>query len=102
MIDMENINLIKDIVQDLDVIKKALSSQNEKRWLNTVETATYLGYSKEHIPKLKNTHFLEGVHYHKKAGRVLFDKIELDNWVVSSVGKMSAKDIANEIMKDLI
>lgn len=102
MIDMENINLIKNMADDLETIKRSLQNNSDKRWLNTAETALYLGYSKEHIPKLKNEHFMEGVHYHKKAGRVLFDKFELDNWVTSSVNKMSAKDIANEIMKNLI
>jgi len=102
MIDMENINMIKDMADTLEIIKRSVSNNSDKRWLNTAETATYLGYSKEHIPKLKNAYFIEGVHYHKKAGRVLFDKYELDNWVTSSVNRMSAKDIANEIMKDLI
>jgi hypothetical protein len=98
---MENINLIKDIADNLEIIKKSLSSNNSKRWLNTSEAAIYLGYSKEHIPKLKNSHFIEGKHYYKKAGRVLFDRYELDNWVTTSQTKLNAKDIANDVLKDL-
>ena len=101
MIDMENINLLKEMSNSLEFIKKSLSANNNKRWLNTSETAIYLGYSKEHIPKLKNSYFIEGKHFYKKAGRVLFDKYELDNWVTSSLNKISAKAIANEILKDL-
>jgi len=103
MIDMENINLIKDMADNLEVIKQSLSANNSKRWLNTSETAIYLGYSKEHIPKLKNSYFIDGKHYYKKAGRVLFDKYELDNWVTTApINKLNAKDMASQLLKDLI
>ena len=62
-IDMENINLIKNMAQDIEVIKKALSSQIAKRWLNTKEVAEYLGYSKNRIYKLKEEVFLENIHF---------------------------------------
>ena len=75
--------------------------KEEKRWLNIKEASFYLGYSKDHLHKLKNEHFIESKHYHKKAGRVLFDKIELDNWVTLSINKLDSKQIANEVLKDL-
>jgi DNA integrity scanning protein DisA with diadenylate cyclase activity len=53
MIDMENINLIKNIANDIETIKKSLSSIQTKRWLTTNELAKYLGYSKDRIYKIK-------------------------------------------------
>ena len=102
MINMENINLIKDMANDLEFIKKSLSTNTTKKWLNVSETAHYLGYSKDYIHKLKDIYFLENKHFYKKAGRLLFDKDELDKWVTTSQNQLSAKDIANEILKDLI
>ena len=84
----------------LDKIESKI--KEEKRWLNIGEASHYLGYSKDHLHKLKNEHFIESKHYHKKAGRVLFDKIELDNWVTLSVNMLDPKQIANELLKDLI
>lgn len=45
MIEMENINLIKQIAQDIELIKKSIETQGEKRWLNIKEASNYLGYS---------------------------------------------------------
>lgn len=84
----------------LDKIESKI--KEEKRWLNIGEASHYLGYSKDHLHKLKNEHFIESKHYHKKAGRVLFDKIELDNWVTLSVNMIDPKQIANELLKGLI
>ena len=82
MIDMENINLIKNIAQDIETIKKSLSSIQMKRWLNTNELAKYLGYSKDRIYKLKNDVFIEDLHFYKKTGKLLYDRVAIDDWVV--------------------
>lgn len=50
---------------------------------------------------LKDNEFIEGKHYFKK-GKLLFDKIELDNWVMSSPNKIQSKDIVNQVLQDLI
>lgn len=96
----ENLAKIDAILEKLDYLEQKISI--EKRWLNVSETAKYLGYSKDHIHKLKAEYFLEGVHFHKKAGRILFDKIALDKWVTSSVNLMQPNEIANEVLKGLI
>lgn len=93
----EQITTLQSQVQSLD--KKIIG---EKRWLNVNETAHYLGYSKDHIHKLKNEHFIEGKHYYKKIGRLLFDKIELDNWVTFNNDTLDAQAIADKVLKDLI
>ena len=82
MIEMENINLIKDIAKDLDVIKKQLQNTTAKRWLSVKELSEYLGYSKDHIYKLKEQFFIEGVHFYKKSGKILFDRVAIDSCVV--------------------
>ena len=86
-IDMENINLIKDMAQDIEMIKKSLSSQTTKRWLNTKELSEYLGYSKDRVYKLKDEIFVENIHFYKKIGKILFDRVAIDTWVM--VGRIS-------------
>lgn len=55
-----------------------------KQWFNTNEVAHYLGYSKDNIHKMvKSGELQKGIHYHKKIKRLLFNKTEIDKWVVS-------------------
>ena len=82
IVDMANINLIKEMAQDIEVIKKTLSSQSGKRWLNTKELSFYLGYSKDRIYKLKDEFFIENIHFYKKVGKILFDRVAIDDWMV--------------------
>ena len=96
----ENLEKIDDILEKINTLEQKLLG--EKRWLNTKEAATYLGYSKDHIHKLKETYFTQGQHYFKKAGRVLFDKYELDNWVTSSFNEIDIDAIVKDVVKDLI
>ncbi|MEA3384629.1 MAG: helix-turn-helix domain-containing protein [Campylobacterota bacterium] len=99
-INFENLAKINDILIKLDNLEQKVSSG--KRWLNINETAHYLGYSKDHIHKMKNDSFVLGIHYHKKSGKLLFDKIELDNWVTFDTNAVDARDIASEVLKDLL
>lgn len=99
-ISFENLKKIDNILEKLEALEQKISS--EKRWLNTKEASYYLGYSKEHIHKLKDTYLLEGKHYYKKAGRVLFDKLQLDNWVTTSLANKDIKGIADKLLEGLI
>ena len=98
-IDMENINLIKDMAKDIEVIKKTLSNQSAKRWLNTKELADYLGYSKNRIYKLKEEVFLENLHFYKKVGKILYDRVAIDSWMVGKesdeINKLQRQIVAN-------
>ncbi|TLS99572.1 helix-turn-helix domain-containing protein [Aliarcobacter cibarius] len=96
----ENLKKIDTIVEKLEALELKISG--EKRWLNVSEASNYIGYSKDHIHKLKDNHLIEGKHYFKKAGRVLFDKLALDNWVTISAKNINPKEIAESILKDLI
>ncbi|AXX90227.1 hypothetical protein CKA55_12300 [Arcobacter suis] len=99
-ISFENLKKIDTILEKLESLENKISS--EKRWLNVKEASIYIGYSKDHIHKLKDSHFIEGKHYFKKVGRVLFDKLELDNWVKTSYLQINPKEIVDNILKDLI
>jgi len=82
MINMEDINLIKQISDDVSVIKKQLENESSKRWLNVRELAEYIGYSKDRIYKIKDEYLLEGVHFYNRTGKLLFDRVAIDSWVV--------------------
>ena len=99
-IKFENLAKIDILLERMDKLEAKILG--EKRWLNIAETSHYLGYSKDHIHKLKNDSFILGQHYHKKSGKLLFDKAQLDNWVTFDSDTKGAKDIANEVLKDLL
>lgn len=80
-IQLEHLQLIPKILEALENIKQNLSIDNQKRWLNVAELAEYLGYSKDRIYKIKEEHFIEGVHFHKKIGKLLFDRVAIDGFV---------------------
>ncbi|RLA83171.1 MAG: DNA-binding protein [Epsilonproteobacteria bacterium] len=88
------------IINKLNFLESKITS--DKRWLNISETAYYLGYSKDHIHKMKNDIFIINKHYYKKSGRLLFDKVALDNWVTQSANQLDAKDIAQKVLQGLI
>jgi len=105
MIEMENINLIKDIANDIETIKKALASIQTKRWLTTNELADYLGYSRDRIYKFKSLSFIENLHFYKKEGKILFDKIAIDDWVIckekTNETNQSQKQIVDNILSSI-
>ena len=99
-INFDNLKKIDTILEKIEILEQKINS--EKRWLNINEASNYLGYSKDHIHKLKDNHLIEGKHYFKKAGRVLFDKLELDNWVTTNQTKIDIKNITDSILKAII
>ena len=99
-INFENLKKIDTILEKIEVLENKISS--EKRWFNTKEASFYLGYSQEYIHKLKDNHLLEGKHYFKKAGRVLFDKLALDSWVTTNLTKKDINNITDSILKAII
>lgn len=99
-INFENLKKIDTILEKIELLENKIS--NEKRWLNIGEASHYLGYSKDHIHKLKDSDFIENKHYYKKAGRILFDKLELDNWVTTNLTKKDIKNITDNILKAII
>ncbi|EDZ61311.1 hypothetical protein SMGD1_2537 [Sulfurimonas gotlandica GD1] len=89
-VEFENLNLIKQMAYDMQLLKKLLQDSSSKRWLSVKELAIYLSYSKDRIYKIKDTIFIEGIHFYKKSGKILFDRVAIDEWVIS-------KEKTNEI-----
>ena len=106
-IELEHLQEIPKIMELLTLIQSTLSEDRvEKRWLNTRELAKYTGYKFETIKaKVKSGDFIRNLHYFKKGGILLFDKIEVDNWVM---GRKSAnnsayqKENVDEVVNDII
>lgn len=110
-INLEALNEIPKMMELVSQMKSVIESGTvEKRWFNTRELADYTGFKFETIKsKIKKGEFTLNVHYFKKGGILLFDKIEVDNWVM---GRKSANnthyentqvdDIVDDILSDLI
>ncbi|MCT7573932.1 helix-turn-helix domain-containing protein [Aliarcobacter butzleri] len=99
-INFDNLKKIDTILEKIEILEQKINS--EKRWLNINEASNYLGYSKDHIHKLKDSYFIENKHYYKKSGRILFDKLELDNWVTTNQITIDIKNITDSILKAII
>jgi hypothetical protein len=89
-VEFENINLIKKMSNDIELLKNMFLDSNSKRWLSVKDLAIYLSYSKDRIYKIKDSTFIEGIHFFKKSGKILFDRVAIDEWVI-------CKDNTNEI-----
>jgi len=89
-IELENLKLLPEIVKELEIIKKQLSNYQEKRWMSVKELSEYLSYSTDYIYKLKESLFIEGIHFFKRSGKILFDKVAIDDFVV---GKENSDEI---------
>ena len=109
-INLESLDQIPHILELVVQMKKTLEQgQVAKRWLNTHESADYLGYKHETMKsKIKRGEFIIGVEYYKHDGKNLFDKIELDNRVMGiksennhRYGNKVSTDIVNDILSSL-
>lgn len=89
-VEFENINLIKKMSHDIELLKNMFLDSSSKRWLSVKDLAIYLSYSKDRIYKMKDSTFIEGIHFFKKSGKILFDRVAIDEWVI-------CKDNTNEI-----
>lgn len=98
-IKYEYLELIPKLLDEIKAMKQNINS--EKRWLNVTEVASYIGYSKDRIHALTNDEFIEGKHYFKK-GKLLFDKFELDKWVIGDHSEMNPKQIVNQVLENII
>ena len=102
-IALEHLSLLPEILEKLKWIEKSLANFETKRWMNVKEVGKYLGYSTDHIYKLRDEEFVEGIHFHKK-GKLLFDRIEIDKWVIGDSINLhqSAKERVNQIVESVL
>ena len=106
-LEFENLTTIPKILELIISLKETVEKGTiEKRWLNTKELSDYTGYEYETMrSKIKKGEFILGVHYYKRGGKLMFDKCEVDNWVMgrqSVNNTLYEKDITNEIINDVM
>jgi len=95
-INFETLKLIPQVLKILQQVSTKLNEGVEKKWLSTLETSIYLGYSKDSIDSMvKKGEFISGIHYYQKSRKRMFDKESLDMWVMG----LTNKD--NQIEKNL-
>ena len=61
-VNFETLSQIPVIYQLLLQLNEKIENKVEKRWLSTIETSLYLGYSKDIITKLKEKECLTNKH----------------------------------------
>ncbi len=82
-ISLEHLELIPKLLNEIKSLKLTQAMSSEKRWLNTRELSDYIGYSLDAINKMvKDDIFIDGVHYYKPSKKLLFDKEQVNNWIV--------------------
>lgn len=82
-IGLEYLELIPKLLDEIKALKLNQAIDVSKRWLNTRELSDYIGYSMDAINKMvKDDVFIDGIHYHKPSKKLLFDKEQVNNWIV--------------------
>ncbi len=82
-INFETLEQIPTIYKMLLKINEKLENKIDKRWLSTIETSQYLGYSKDSIDfMVKKGEFILNIHYFQRERKRMFDKQALDKWVM--------------------
>lgn len=82
-ISLEHLELIPKLINEIKSLKLTQAMSSEKRWLNTRELSDYIGYSLDAINKMvKDDIFIDGIHYYKPSKKLLFDKEQVNNWIV--------------------
>jgi hypothetical protein len=95
-INFETLEQIPTIYKMLLKINEKLENKVDKRWLSTIETSQYLGYSKDSIDfMVKKGEFIIDIHYFQRERKRIFDKEALDKWVMG----ISEKD--NDIQQNI-
>jgi hypothetical protein len=86
---MQKINLLS--IEDVEKISEGIQEIKQKlemlygnqKWLGTSNIAKHTDLSIHTIKsKVKNNDLLEGIHYHKKGGKLLFNVHEIDKWLM--------------------
>lgn len=82
-VNFETLDEIPKIYQLLKQLNEKVENKIEKRWLSTIETAHYLGYSKDSIDSMvKRGELISSIHYFQRERKRMFDKEALDKWVM--------------------
>ena len=97
-------NPFDDLVERLNKITLRLETieskiKLEKRWLSTSELSEYIPYSRETInKKVQDETFICGVHFYQQAKIRMFDKLKIDEWIISNKLTTSQELLKQEIL----
>ncbi|OHE02179.1 MAG: hypothetical protein A3K14_06385 [Sulfurimonas sp. RIFCSPLOWO2_12_FULL_36_74] len=101
-ISLEHLELIPKLLNEIKSLKLNQAMSSEKRWLNTRELSDYIGYSLDAINKMvKDDVFVDGIHYYKPSKKLLFDKNQVDNWIVG-IRDESVKNRVNIAVENIM
>jgi hypothetical protein len=107
-IKLENLALIPKLIEKLEIIEQTILQNNIKndstikRWMGTKELAEYLGYSIDNIYRLKDEVWKSEVHFYKKEGKIFFDRVAIDGWIVSGEDTNETNQSKREIVDRLL
>lgn len=100
-IEFESLKLLPQMYALIEKLNSNLENMHTKRWLSVKELATYLSYSSDRIYKIKEEHFIEGIHFFKKSGKILFDRVAIDSWVVGK-DTLETNDTQRQIVDNVL
>ena len=103
-IEFESLKLLPQMFALIEKLNFNLENGHTKRWLSVRELAEYLSYSNDRIYKLKDEYFLENEHFFKKSGKILFDRVAIDSWMVegkSNETNQSQRQIVDNILSSI-
>ena len=70
---------IEEVIQNM--IDKKIKDIKDKEILSAREAASFLDVSRGFLYKKTKTDFVQGVHFHRKDGKIFFEKEALLDWV---------------------
>ena len=100
-VEFESLKLLPRMFELIEKLSKQLEESSTKRWLSVKELAAYLSYSSDRIYKIKEEHFIEGIHFFKKSGKILFDRVAIDSWVVGK-DTLETNDTQRQIVDNVL
>ena len=92
-IDFEALSQIPQLLEIVSGLKNTIETGTvEKRWLSKDELLAYIPFKIDSVnARVKANEFIRDVHYYKKGRTLVFDKLEIDNWVMN---KKSANNLS--------
>ncbi|MEA2091294.1 MAG: hypothetical protein U9O83_02885 [Campylobacterota bacterium] len=101
-VSLEYLELIPKLLEEIKSLKLSQAMKSEKRWLTTRDLSDYIGYSIDAINKMVQSDvFIDGVHYYQPSKKLLFDKLEIDNWIIGIRSDRIKRDV-NLIVDDVL
>lgn len=85
-----------------ELIKLQKEGTIEKKWLSIEEMTFYLNsYSRDKLYKLVQEEWIEGVHYHKPTGKLIFNKHKINDWVEGKDNQKGTKLLIDDMFSSI-